>query len=155
MLVLVVLTLTELLTMIFINDLSFANVIQMGIYIILLPLGLVFGIIGLLKGVTTGALVRNVIFILVPAILFVLALPHFTYQQGQVLAINKSKQQITQFSIATSRTVPVTQGYSWLLYHREYYYQARLQNSGQSIYFTVNPVTGRVFSSSHDYWNSR
>lgn len=112
MLVLVVLTLIELLIMIVINDVFFANVIQMSIYIILLPLGLLFGIIALLKCVTTGALVRNVIFILVPTILFVVALPHFNYQQGKSLAVNKSNQQAVQFGSVRSRTVPVTPGYS-------------------------------------------
>lgn len=154
MLVLVVLTLIELLIMIVINDVLFANLIQMTIYIILLPLGLFFGIVSLVKGVTTPVLIRNTGYILVPAILFVIALPHFSYQQGEVLVVQKSHQQAVQFRSLQSRTVPVTPGYSWLLNRRAYYYKVKLKRSGQILYYTVSPVTGQVFSSSNDYWSA-
>lgn len=154
MLALTIATLIELLIMITIDDMVYANVIEWTIYIILLPLGFVYGIVGLMRGVTSGTLVRNGILMVVPAILFVLALPHFTYDQGKVLISKQSKNQVNQFTIATSRTVPVTQGYAWLLYHREYYYQATLRNSGKRVFYMVNPVSGKVLSRSEDYWGS-
>lgn len=139
--------------MIIINDMLYANVIEWTIYITLLPLGLVYGVVGMWRGVTTGAVVSNSIFMIVSATLFLLALPHFSYDQGKFLILNRSNNQVDEFRIATSRTVPVSERYSWLLYTREYYYQAKMKGSGKEIFYMVNPVSGRVLSSSKDYWH--
>lgn len=143
----------------YMNYTIYARVIGMGFFSTMLCLSLFFGLYGLLKKEKSN---RNVIvnegFIVVIIVMFLFAMPNYTYYESQQLVASKHLDQTNVETVEIpkldNKTVPSDGASNWLLNNRLYYVGIKENKQNQMSFYVVDPNEGKVIKLNEPYWKT-
>ncbi|MBE4909933.1 hypothetical protein IMZ08_18005 [Bacillus luteolus] len=143
-----VISVIVLISLITINFVLYAGVVSLGTYF---PFIIIMQVLFYkIRNYTIGLLILNTTIILTFLVVYLSIFPSFDYEEGKNLIEKEVGQDNLNFLEVDYKTVPTTDNNQFLYRNLNYYYKIAHLSSEQ--FFSVDPITGKVFKLNRPFY---